>query len=1099
VFIKTDAEPVQQVLDSQTVVIEESAMSGVDEQGIQSQLESWSQETFDLESGPLLRVRLIELGENDHALMMVIHHIISDAWSLDLLQGEFFGNYLALCQGDAADQDDLPLEFADYAAWQRNFLQGDELQRQLDYWSGKLRGAPPLLELPTDHPRPPEQSYRGARLRRLLPVELREQLKALAKDNNATLFMVLLAAFDVLLARYSGQDDIVVGTPIAGRQQTELEGLIGLFLNTLALRAELNAEQRFSELLEQVQTTALDAYAHQELPFDKLVDAVQPARDMSHSPVFQVQFMLQNAPASGEPLAGLEITPVEFEYGTAKFDITLATGETPDGLMAEMEYATDLFDAVTIERMLEHYERLLRAIVEHPQALVSELPLMGHEDLTLLSQWNDTDVTYPQDATLQTLFEAQVKQTPDATALIFADAELSYAELNERANQLAHWLQANGVETESMVGVYMERSVEMVVALYGIIKAGGAYVPLDPDYPEQRIEHMLEDADMSLLLTQSHLAGQLPEHSLELLELDRADLAAYPAANPAVAAGADNLAYAIFTSGSTGRPKGVMNEHHGIVNRLLWMQSEYQLDAADRVLQKTPFSFDVSVWEFFWPLMTGATLVVARPGGHKDSTYLVRTIREHQVTTVHFVPSMLQVFLQDGDAASCHSLKRVICSGEALSHDLQSRFFATYTAAELHNLYGPTEAAIDVTYWACQRDSVDTSVPIGRPVDNTKIYVVEPNGRQAPIGVAGELWIGGAQVARGYAGRPELTAERFIPDPFAEQEDARVYRTGDLVRWRNDGVIEFLGRIDHQVKLRGFRIELGEIEAMLDGMPQVEQSLVLLREDVPGDKRLVAYVTGTDGTAPEVPVLRDKLKNALPEYMVPAAFVALDEFPLLPNGKVDRRALPEPEGRRDVAGEYIAPGNAIEATLAGIWKDLLRVDRVGVSDNFFELGGDSILSIQIISRAAKAGLQLTPRQVFKHQTIAELAAVASAAGSSSAEQGLVSGPVLLTPVQQWFFGQPAVDAQHFNQSTLLECSGVLQVDALEAVFQLLFRHHDALRLKFVQDANGWSQSVAEPGEHRLHTHLDLSGLSVAEQDAQMQVAAGELQASFDLG
>ncbi|MCP4001220.1 MAG: amino acid adenylation domain-containing protein [Gammaproteobacteria bacterium] len=1100
VFLKTEAEPEQKILNSMDLVVEKVSMPGADDAAVRMQLEEWSGEPFPLAQGPLLRVRLVELAEDDHVLMMVMHHIISDAWSLDLLQTELFSIYFAECAGETVELPELPLQFADYACWQRDYLQGAELERQLKYWTDKLCGAPPILELPADRPRPSEQSYRGARMRRLLSVDLRESLKALARSNNATLFMVLLAAFDVLLARYSGQNDIVVGSPIAGRQQTDLEGLIGLFLNTLVMRTDLSANPSYSELLKQVQTTALDAYAHQELPFDKLVDALQPARDMSYSPVFQMQFMLQNAPASADPVQGLELTGLEFEYGTAKFDLTLAMGETHDGLMAEIEYSIDLFDAITIERMLEQFERLLHGIVANPTVKINELPLVGSDDKQLFASWNDTNVDYPSDATLQTLLEQQAEASPDALAVIFEHEQLTYAEFNSQVNQLAHWLISKGVTPDTMVGVYMERSVEMVVALHAIIKAGGAYVPLDPDYPEQRLVHMFEDADIGLLLTQSALVEQLPGHEAEVLCVESAIkvLAKQPDSNPPQQAQPDNLAYVIFTSGSTGRPKGVMNEHHGIVNRLLWMQSEYGLGPDDKVLQKTPYSFDVSVWEFFWPLISGATLVMARPDGHKDSTYLTDIIQEHGVTTMHFVPSMLQVFLQDSHAGNCSSLKRVICSGEALPHELQTRFFETLGTAELHNLYGPTEAAIDVTYWACDRDSTDTSVPIGRPVANTRIHVVEPNGQMAPVGVAGELWIAGEQVARGYINRPELTAERFIVDPFSSTSDARIYRSGDLVRWRNDGAIEFLGRIDHQVKLRGFRIELGEIEASLDALPGVKQSLVMLHEDVAGNKRLVAYVTAADGNAADIPQLRDALKQQLPEYMVPAVFVPLQEFPLLANGKVDRKALPEPEGRRDVADEYIPAGTDHERVLAQIWSDLLHIERVGIHDNFFELGGDSILSIQIIARAAKAGLHLTPKQVFKHQTIAELADVAGSVVVVAAEQGLVTGSFPLIPVQHWFFEQSSVDKQYFNQSTLLDHEGRLDADLLESVFQAIVRQHDALRSSFKFVDSQWLQTIGEPQARSIHAHVDLHELSPADQDQRMYEEAMRLQASFDL-
>jgi len=1099
VFLKTAAQPEQKVLDHLPLIIEQTQLHGAAEAALREQLEVWSRESFDLTTGPLLRVRLIEVGQQDHVLMMVMHHIISDAWSLDVLQTELFSAYFAACEGQPIAFDPLPLQFADYAAWQRSELQSEELDRQLSYWQEKLRGAPPLLELPTDRARPAEQSFNGARVRRLLPLALRDDLQTLAKANNGTLFMILLAAFNVLLARYSGQDDIVVGTPIAGRQRTDLEGLIGLFLNTLVFRTDLSAAPTFTELLAQVQSTALDAYAHQDVPFDKIVDAVQPSRDMSYSPVFQVQFMLQNAPASGEPVAGLAIENVEFEYGTSKFDLTLATGETPDGLMAEVEYCTDLFDSQTIERMLEHFQTLLEGIVADPAAAVTRLPLISTADHELLQEWNATDVVYPGDETLPSLLTKQADATPAALALVFEDESLTYAELNGRANQLAHWLQAQGVGKDVMVGVFMERSTEMVVALLAIVKAGGAYVPLDPDYPEQRLEHMLEDADMPLVLTQSHLQAQLPAHNAQVLAVDTAaELSDHATENPSVLPASSDVAYVIFTSGSTGRPKGVMNEHRGIVNRLLWMQSEYQLDDSDRVLQKTPFSFDVSVWEFFWPLMTGATLVVARPGGHKDSTYLTEIIREQGVTTMHFVPSMLQVFLQDPDVGQCESLRRVICSGEALSHDLQTRFYGSFANTGLHNLYGPTEAAIDVTYWACQRDSDELSVPIGRPVANTQVHVVEPSGSIAPVGVAGELWIGGEQVARGYVNRPELTAERFIADPFGNKEGARIYRTGDLVRWRNDGVVEFLGRIDQQVKLRGFRIELGEIEASLDAQLSVEQSLVLLREDVPGDKRLVAYVTGTDGVSPDVPVLRDALKAQLPEYMVPAAFVPLQNFPLLPNGKVNRRALPEPEGRRDVASEYMPPATATEKILAQIWSDLLRVDRVGVNDNFFELGGDSILSIQIITRAGQEGLHLVPKQVFQYQTIAELATAVGEARTIDAEQGEVCGTASLTPVQRWFFAGSPIEQQHFNQSISLRLNARMDAHVIDDALQALRVHHDAFRLRFRQQPDSIWQEFAAADRADILMQLDLRDVAEDARQGALLESVNALQAGFSL-
>jgi amino acid adenylation domain-containing protein len=571
------------------------------------------------------------------------------------------------------------------------------------------------------------------------------------------------------------------------------------------------------------------------------------------------------------------------------------------------------------------------------------------------------------------LFENQVAATPDATALIFESEQLSYAELNKRANQLAHYLRKRGIGPDSAVGICMERSIELVIALYGVIKAGGAYVPLDPEYPSERLAHMLEDANIQLLLTQHDVLDALPETGINILQVDQINdfIKDFDDANPVHVARANNLAYIIFTSGSTGRPKGVMNEHRGICNRLLWMQDEYPLHSDDRILQKTPFSFDVSVWEFFWPLMTGAQLVLAKPGGHRDTTYLANLIDSIKITTLHFVPSMLQVFLQDPNAGACTSLKRVICSGEALSFDLQQHFFTTLNA-QLHNLYGPTEAAIDVTHWACKRDSHETSVPIGRPVANTQLYIVDTSGQRVPVGVPGELWIGGTQVARGYINQPELSAAVFVNDPLSPHPDARLYRTGDLARWREDGAIEFLGRIDHQIKLRGFRIELGEIEAQLDELGDVQQSVVLLREDVPDLKQLVAYIATADTTAFDSEAALAALGKSLPDYMVPARVIALTELPLTLNGKIDRSALPAPDAAA-INKEYEAPRNITEEKLANLWADLLGIERIGIHDNFFALGGHSLVAMQLVSRIMESmQVELPLDTLFNSPTIAGL-------------------------------------------------------------------------------------------------------------------------------
>ncbi|PYS88536.1 MAG: hypothetical protein DMF64_20235, partial [Acidobacteria bacterium] len=720
-----------------------------------------------------------------------------------------------------------------------------------------------------------------------------------------------------------------------------------------------------------------------DVPFEKLVEELQPARDLSHAPLFQVLFVLQHAAKEDTRLQTLTMTPLKAETQTAKFDLLLLVEESEAELICGIEYNTDLFDAATIQRLLGHYEQLLTGIVADPTQPIWALPLLTPAERRLLSDWNETRRDYGAPMALHQMFEAQAERTPDAVALVFEDRHLTYRQLDEQANQLAHHLRALGVCAETRVGIMLERSLEMVTGLLAILKAGGAYVPLDPDYPQERLAFMLADAEVPVLLTHSHQLPRLairPRHVV-CVDQDWPDIARQSKTRPACKVCADNLAYVIYTSGSTGKPKGAMNTHAAIYNRLCWMQEAYQLTAADHVLQKTPFSFDVSVWEFFWPLATGARLVLARPGGHRDSAYLVELIRREQITTLHFVPPMLQVFLDEAGVETCTSLRRVICSGEALPRELQERFFARLNGPELHNLYGPTEAAVDVTAWACEPTDNHTSVPIGRPIANTQIYLLDEHYGLVPVGVSGELYIGGVQLARGYHRRAELSAERFIPNPFGGTPGARLYRTGDLARYLPDGQIEYLGRLDHQVKIRGFRIELGEIEAVLAAHAGVREAVVLAREDTPGDKRLVAYLVLHEGQSPSNTELRNALKEQLPDYMIPAQFISLAALPLTPNGKVDRRALPAPDRQRpDLERAFVAPRTPVEGVLASIWAEVLGVEQIGIHDNFFALGGDSIRSIQVLALAKGRGLSFSLQQLFQHQTVAELAAALYGAG-----------------------------------------------------------------------------------------------------------------------
>ncbi|BGD91195.1 non-ribosomal peptide synthase/polyketide synthase [Pseudomonas aeruginosa] len=1016
-----------------------------------------SLQPFDLCEGPLLRVRLIRLGEERHVLLLTLHHIVSDGWSMNVLIEEFSRFYSAYATGAEPGLPALPIQYADYALWQRSWLEAGEQERQLEYWRGKLGERHPVLELPTDHPRPAVPSYRGSRYEFSIEPALAEALRGTARRQGLTLFMLLLGGFNILLQRYSGQTDLRVGVPIANRNRAEVEGLIGLFVNTQVLRSVFDGRTSVATLLAGLKDTVLGAQAHQDLPFERLVEAFKVERSLSHSPLFQVMYNHQPLVADIEALdsvAGLSFGQLDWKSRTTQFDLSLDTYEKGGRLYAALTYATDLFEARTVERMARHWQNLLRGMLENPQASVDSLPMLDAEErYQLLEGWNATAAEYPLQRGVHRLFEEQVERTPTAPALAFGEERLDYAELNRRANRLAHALIERGVGADRLVGVAMERSIEMVVALMAILKAGGAYVPVDPEYPEERQAYMLEDSGVQLLLSQSHLKLPLAQ-GVQRIDLDRGApwFEDYSEANPDIHLDGENLAYVIYTSGSTGKPKGAGNRHSALSNRLCWMQQAYGLGVGDTVLQKTPFSFDVSVWEFFWPLMSGARLVVAAPGDHRDPAKLVALINREGVDTLHFVPSMLQAFLQDEDVVSCTSLKRIVCSGEALPADAQQQVFAKLPQAGLYNLYGPTEAAIDVTHWTCMEEGKD-AVPIGRPIANLACYILDGNLEPVPVGVLGELYLAGRGLARGYHQRPGLTAERFVASPFVAGE--RMYRTGDLARYRADGVIEYAGRIDHQVKLRGLRIELGEIEARLLEHPWVREAAVLAVDG----RQLVGYVVLESEGGDWREALAAHLATSLPEYMVPAQWLALERMPLSPNGKLDRKALPAPEVSVAQAG-YSAPRNAVERTLAEIWQDLLGVERVGLDDNFFSLGGDSIVSIQVVSRARQAGLQLSPRDLFQHQNIRSLA-LAAKAGAATAEQGPASGEVALAPVQRWFFERAIPNRQHWNQSLLLQARQPLDGDRLGRALERLQAQHDALRLRFREERGAWHQAYAE--------------------------------------
>lgn len=1054
---------------------------------------------FNLTEGPLLRTLLLRLGEHDHVIVVTMHHIISDGWSSTVLVREFCELYEAITAGQSFALEELPLQYADYALWQRGWMQGEVLETQLSYWRKQLSDLQ-MLELPVDYPRPALQTFRGAKQTRLIPAAISERLKSLGQSEDATLFMVVLAAFAGLLSRYSGQTGITVGTPVANRRRTELEPLIGLFVNTLVLHLNTAECASFRELIRRAREVCLGAYANQDVPFEKLVEELQPERSLSHTPLFQVLLVMQNVPRGVLDLEGLQLEGLSLDVGSTKFDLTLVAEESEHGLACTIEYNTDLFAPETIARLAQHFETLLEAIVAEPDRRPAELALLSREERRqILVDWNNTQRPYSYNVPIHELFERQAQSTPDAVALVFEEQRLTYRELNERANQLAHRLRREGVGPDRLAGVLMERSVEMVVGLYATLKAGGAYLPLDPGYPRDRIEFMLQDAAAPVLLTQEKFLDRVPEFGGTVISVDSewTSIAQERRENPTRVAGPDHLAYVIYTSGSTGNPKGVMVPHRGISNRLQWMQEAYRLTHSDCVLQKTPYGFDVSVWEFFWPLMTGARLVVARPGGHQDAAYLVELIAEHKVTTLHFVPPMLKVFLEE-ELSACSSLRRVICSGEALSPELQETFFERLHA-ELHNLYGPTEASIDVTYWQCTPDDHSRSVPIGRPIANTQMYVLDGAGQPVPPGVAGEIYAGGIGLARGYLNRAELTADRFIPDPFNQTPGSRLYKTGDIGRYRPDGNIEFLGRVDHQVKVRGHRIELGEIETALATHPAVRDNVVIVQEDERNEKRLLAYLTAAGPEEVAAVELRSYLGERLPEYMIPALFIWLEKIPLTANGKLDRRALPAP-GRERPAPEtsFVAPRSPTEELLAGIWADVLGLDRVGVEDNFFVLGGDSIRSVRVLAQAREYGLEVSLQQLFRHQTIAALAREITTSGAGVDVLPQTEPFQLVSESDRARMPAGVIDAYPV---TMLQ-GGMLFHMALSpetAVYHNVNSWH--LRAKF--DEERFSEAVARAVARHpiLRTSFDLTSYSEALQlvheSATMQVGVTDIRALSD--
>ncbi|WP_411143365.1 amino acid adenylation domain-containing protein [Streptomyces sp. x-80] len=1050
---------------------------------------------FDLRRGPLLRATLVRLGEADHVLALCLHHIVTDGWSSSVIVRDLEAMYRARLRGTRADLAELAVQYADFAVWQRALGDSEESARQLDYWRERLADVPPL-ELPTDRRRPAVQSKNGAILDFRIPERVTERFKELAAGQDATLFMALTAACQLLLARYSDQDDIAVGTVTSGRDRVELEPLVGFFVNTLVVRSRIDERERFTDFLARVRETVVDGFAHQDVPFERLVEVLAPERDPSRSPLFQAMVVLQNTPAAPPALAGLRIEEFALPSATSSFDVTIQFEEVDGGLAGGLQYNTDLFDAGTARRMAAQLQALMAALADAPDRPLASVGGLPEEERDRLARWNDSGRSVPARLRADEMFAEQVRRTPDAPAVINGDDVLTYAQLDARANQLAHHLIERGVGPDVLVGVCARRGPEAVVGALAAVKAGGAYVPLDPGYPAERLTMMSEQTAAPVLLTQEALLGHLPPTGAEIICLDRdlPEISRHPVTAPPVPGGPDALAYVVYTSGSTGRPKGVMIAHRSLCHLVDDFVAKFRLGPGDRLLQHLSFSFDGGVSDIFVTLLSGATLCLTQSEAAGD---LADEIRRQHATVLMTPPALLSAL----DPAALPGLRAVGAAGDACPVELAGKWAAH---GDFFNIYGPSETTLVATVFQGGDPGGAESLPIGRPMAGVRLYVLDRWLRPVPAGRPGELYIAGTGLGRGYLGRPDLTAERFVASPFGAPGE-RLYRTGDVVRWRPDGNLEFVGRDDNQVKVRGFRIELAEVEAALLGHPGVAEAAVIAVASETGHKRLVAYAVGHahSGPAPDAAELRAHLAAALPGYMVPSAFTVLGSLPLSPNGKVDRAALPAPDFQADGEHTYVAPATDVQRTLAGIWAEVLGLERVGATDRFFDIGGDSILSIQAVSRAREAGLRMSAKDLFLHQSVAELATVVTReedGAPDAGDPGPVVGPVPLTPSQHWFF-DTRDHPHHFNQSTLLELVEEVDESALAAALAALPAHHDALRMRYTRDEEGWHQESAPPEPvppHELLRRHDLSAVGPGERADVIERTAVEVQQSFDL-
>ena len=1168
-FSAPHGEPRQQIHQHMNVSLPQEDASAWTEPELQARLSQEAHRPFDLETGPLLQLSLFRRSEREHILLLSVHHIISDFWSLTVLMKEFGTLYHAECAGAPAALPPLVMHYTDYLRWQEEMLAGPEGERLWAYWQKQLSGELPVLNLPTDRPRPLVQTYNGASVAFRLDAQLTQSLYELGRSCGATLYMTLLAAFKVLLSRYSDQDEIIVGSPVAGRNWAALAGLVGYFVNPVAIRSDLSTDPTFEQFLAQVRQTVLQAKEHQDYPFALLVERLQPERDPGRSPLFQAMFTLQKAHllheegltlfALGEQgsrieLGGLVLESMTHEQRVAQFDLTLMMAEVDGGFSASLQYNRDLFERSTIVRLAQNFISLLHAIIAEPCSPLSALHLISHPERALLRLFNQTSLPLPPALCLHHLFEAQVLRSPQLTALLCSDRSLSYLELNDRANQLAHLLRSRSIGPDSLVALCLPRSSHLVIALLAVLKAGAAYLPLDPDFPQERLSFMLADARVSLVLTVEALQQRVPQASAELLCLDTRsrELSALSTENPSIAVEPENLAYVIYTSGSTGVPKAVMIEHRNVVNFCLGMdqvfgdaaareqaeepaeeedgagpesrrrqetgQESREVWSAPTWLALTSISFDISVLELLWTLARGFRLLLhgeTRPAlppvalsaeeeRGREERSVGEQIEKYEVTHLQCTPSLAKMLLS-GTRRRHASLKKLMLGGEELPASL-ARELGTMLTGELYNMYGPTETTIWSTTYHVQK--IDEQIPIGQPIANTQIHILGRKLEPVPIGVPGELYIGGAGVVRGYLNRPEQSAEKFIPNPFSEKLGERLYRTGDMARWLPDGNVAFLGRLDGQVKLRGYRIELGEIEAALSRHDAIAECVAVIREEVPGEKLLVAYVVNR-GLVPTTGELHAFLRKQLPDYMLPAAFVVLPELPLTPNGKIDRKALPSPEQSRLVMTEcFVAPRTPIEEMLAGIWAELLRVEVVGINDNFFELGGHSLLATQVLSRTSETlGVELPLSRIFESPTVRELAEHIEAANKGEYATALppirpvdrkAAMPLSFGQQRLWFLDQLAPNSAFYNMHAGLHLSGQLDLAALARSFTHLIGRHESLRTVF-RLSDGQPLQLILPAAQCPLPLLDLTALPQPLQPQEVtRLAQQQARRPFDL-